>query len=242
MGQYYFIHSALPELKLGCPTKITFQEIVQLFYDNLSNYDLGVLRSLLTIIDLTNVYYYLTNQPLDPRGKLSLSEIEESLLTFIYFPTYLISYLKKYTERNARIQNFSEVYVDYFQQESVNSSEFMRNYLKFEMNLRLYLAKMRATRIGKEYSISTLDEQYTVLDQFQELKRDLLQAVDNPLEEYQIIQKYRFDALQNIADTHSFSADGLFAYMMQWLIVEDERCLEEERGNQTIQKLLEASA
>lgn len=242
MGQYYFIHSALPELKLGCPTRITFQEIVQLFYDNLSSYDLMVLRSLLTIIDLTNVYYYFTNQPLDPRGKLSLSEIEESLLTFAHFPPYFITYLEKYTETNARIQNFSEVYVDYFQQESVNSSEFMRNYLKFEMNLRLYLAKMRSTRFGKEYSISTLQEEYTVLDQFHELERDLLQVVGNPLKEYQIIQKYRFDVLQNMTDSHSFNADGLFAYIMEYLIVEDDRCLDEESGNQTIQKLLEASA
>lgn len=242
MGQYYFIHSALPELKLGCPTKITFQEIVQLFYDNLSSHDLVVMRSLLTIIDLTNVYYYFTNQPLDPRGRLSLLEIEESLLTFAHFPPYLATYLEKYTETDRRIQNFSEVYVDYFQQELVNSSEFMRNYLKFEMNLRLYLAKMRSTRFGKEYSISTLQEEYIVLDQFQELKRDLLQVLGNPLEEYQIIQKYRFDALQNMADTHSFNADGLFAYMMQYLIVEDDRSLDEESGNQKIQKLLEASA
>lgn len=240
MGQYYFIHSALPELKLGCPTKITFQELIQLFHDNFSNRDLVVLRSLLTIIDLTNVYYYFTNQPLDPKGRLSLSEIEESLLTFTDFPVYLVCYLEKYSELEARIKNFSEVYLDYFQQESVNSPEFLRNYLKFEMNLRLYLAEIRAKRFGKEDSLSTVHKNYA--DQFQELKRDLSQVVGNPLEEYQIIQKYRFDTLQNMADKHLFGADGLFAYVMQWLIVEEDSCLEPARGKQRIQKLLEASA
>ncbi|MGL4348183.1 MAG: DUF2764 family protein [Chlamydiales bacterium] len=242
MGQYYFIHSALPELKLGCPTRITFPEMMQLFCDNLSDFDLSLAHNLLTIIDLTNVYYYLTNQTLDPRGRLSLSEIEESLLTLTHFPQYLISYLEKYTDAKARIENFSEVYLAYFQLESVNSSGFMRNYLKFEMNLRIYLAKVRATRFRKEYSITISDDEYPIMDQFEDLGNALLQVRGNPLEEYQIIQKYRFDALQNMAEVRSFGINGLFAYMMQWLIIEDDSSLDERQGKQTIQKLLEVSA
>lgn len=242
MGQYYFIHSALPELKLGCPTKITFQDILQLFYDNFSHSDRLALDSLLTFLDLTNVYYYLTNQPLDPKGRLSVSEIEDSLVTFDHFPSYLVSYLQKYTEDKTRIQNFSEVYLAYFQQESVNSSEFMRNYLKFERNLRLYLAKMRAVRFGRKDLIPSSNEEHLVIDEFEELKRVLLQVEGSPLEEYQIIQKYRFDALQTIADRYSFDASGLFAYLMQWLIVEEDIGLDEEQGTRTIQKLLEVSA
>lgn len=242
MGQYYFIHSALPELKLGCPTSITFPEMMQLFRDNISDTDLSQVHSLLTIIDLTNIYYYLTNQPLDPRGRLSLSEIEESLLTLIHFPQYLISYLTKYTETKVRIQNFSEVYLDYFQMESVNSSGFMRNYLKFEMNLRLYLAQIRATRFGREVPIAISNDDYAAMDPFEDIGRALLQVEGKPLEEYQIVQQYRFDTLQNMLEAKSFGIDGLLAYMMQLLIIEDDNVLHEERGKQTIEKLLEARA
>lgn len=242
MGQYYFIHSALPELKLGCPTSITFLEIMQLFCDNLSNRDLSKVHSLRTIIDLTNVYYYLANQPLDPRGRLSVAEIEESLLTLTHFPQYLISYLTKYTETKVRIENFSEVYLDYFQLESVNSSGFIRNYLQFEMNLRLYLAIRRATRFGKECALPISEDDYAAMEHFEDLGRALLQAEGKPLEEYQIIQQYRFDTLQNMAEATVFGIDGLLAYMMQLLIVEDDSVLQEARGKQTIEKLLEASA
>lgn len=242
MGQYYFIHSALPELKLGCPTSITFLEIMQLFCDNLSDRDLSKVDSLRTIIDLTNVYYYLSNQPLDLRGRLSVAEIEESLLTLTHFPQYLISYLTKYTETKVRIENFSEVYLDYFQLESVNSSGFIRNYLQFEMNLRLYLAIRRATRFGKECVLPISEDDYGAMEHFEDLGRALLQAEGKPLEEYQIIQQYRFDTLQNMAEARVFGIDGLLAYMIQLLIVEDDSVLQEARGKQTIEKLLEASA
>lgn len=242
MGQYYFIHSALPELKLGCPTSITFLEMMQLFCENISDVDLSMIHTLLTIIDLTNVYYYLTNQPLDPRGRLSASEIEESLLTLTHFPQYLISYLTKHTEKNLRIQNFSEVYVDYFELESVNSSGFIQNYLKFERNLRLYLASKRAAKFGKECPIAISNDDYTATDHFEDIGRALLQVEGKPLEEYQIIQQYRFDTLQNMVEDTGFGIDGLLAYMMQFLIIEDDSVLEEERGKQTIEKLLEASA
>lgn len=241
MEQYYFIHSALPEIKIGYLPAISFLELMQLFYDNLSTFDISKVHRLLTIIDLTNVYYYLTNQPLDSRGLLTLSEIEESLIELIRFPEYLISFLTRYTELSERVEHFSEVYLDYFQVESVNSSEFLRKYMEFEMNLRLYLVPNRAKKLGKEYKSPISDDEVTY-DQFEDLKISLLQVEGNPLEEYQIIQQYRVNFLKDISRTKAFGIDGLLAYMMQLLIIEDDNLLHELQGQQTIDNLLGASA
>ena len=40
----------------------------------------------------------------------------------------------------------------------------------------------------------------------------------------------------------AFGIDGLLAYMMQLLIIEDDNVLHEKQGQQTVDKLLEASA
>lgn len=241
MGQYYFIHSTLPELKIGYLPSISFTELTQLFSDNLSALDLSKVHSLLTIIDLTNVYYYLTGQPLDSRGLWTRWEIEESLMELTRFPNYLISFLTRYTEHVERVQHFSEVYLDYFQAESVNSSGFVRKYMEFEMNLRLYLATNRAEKFGREYISPTSDDENTY-DQFEDLKISLLQVEGSPLEEYQIIQQYRINFFQDICSAKAFGIDGLLAYMMQLLIIEDDNILHEIQGQQTINKLLEASA
>lgn len=241
MGQYYFIHSALPELKIGYPPNISFCELMQLFYDNLSTVDISKVHSLLTIIDLTNVYYYLSGQPLDSRGLLTPSEIEESVSELTRFPEYLITFLIRYTEPSERVQHFSEVYLDYFQGESVNSSGFVQKYMTFEMSLRLYLATNRAKKFGKEY-ISPISDDEVDYDQFEDLNVSLLQVEGSPLEEYQIIQQYRLNFLKDISSVKAFGIDGLLAYMMQLLIIEDDDVLNEMQGQQTIDKLLEASA
>lgn len=241
MGQYYFIHSALPELKIGYLPSISFPELMQLFYDNLSALDISKVHSLLIIIDLTNVYYYLTGQPLDSRGLWASSEIEESLIELTGFPDYLISFLTKYTEPGERVQHFSEVYLDYFQVQSVNSSGFVRKYVEFERNLRLYLAMNRAEKFGREY-ISPISDDENTYDQFEDLKIFLLQVEGSPLEEYQIIQQYRINFLKDMSRAKAFGIDGLLAYVMQLLIIEDDNVLHEIQGQQTIDKLLEASA
>lgn len=241
MEQYYFIHSALPELKIGHLPDISFLELMQLFYDNLSTSDISKTHSLLRIIDLTNVYYYLTGQPLDSRGILTPLEIEESLIEGNGFPDYLISFLTEYTERGERVEHFSEVYLDYFQAESVNSSGFVRKYMEFEMNLRLYLALNRAKNLNKEYK-SPISNDEIAYDQFEDLKISLLQVKGSPLEEYQIIQQYRINFLEETSGTTAFGIDGLLAYMMQLLVIEDDNLLHEMQGQQTMNKLLEASA
>lgn len=241
MGQYYFIHSALPELKIGYLPGISFSELMQLFYDNLSALDISKVHSLLRIIDLTNVYYYLADQPLDSRGLWAPSEIEESLIELTRFPDYLISFLTRYTEDGERMQHFSEVYLDYFQVESVNSSRFVRKYIEFERNLRLYLAMNRAKKLGREH-ISPISDDENTYDQFADLEISLLQVKGSPLEEYEIIQQYRINFLKDMSIVKAFGIDGLLAYMMQLLIIEDDNALHEIQGQQTIDKLLEASA
>lgn len=241
MEQYYFIHAALPELEVGYLPAISFIELMQLFYDNLSTSDMSKVHSLLTFIDITNVYHYLTKQPLDSRGILTLSEIEESLSELTRFPEYLTSFLTKYTEHGQRIEHFSEVYLDYFQAESVNFSGFVRKYMEFEMNLRLYLAPDRAKNLGKEYKSPISDNKITY-DQFEDLKISLLQVKGSPLEEYQIIRQYRINFLKEISRAKAFGIDGLLAYMMQFLIIEDDNVLDETQGQQTMDKLLEVSA
>lgn len=241
MAQYYFIHSALPELKIGYLPGISFSELMQLFSDNLSALDISKVHNLLTIIDLTNVYYYLTGQPLDSRGLWAPSEIEESLIELTGFPDYLISFLIRYTEQGERVEHFSEVYLDYFQVESVNFSKFVRKYMEFERNLRLYLAMNRAEKSGREY-ISPISDDENTYDQFEDLKISLLQVEGSPLEEYQVIQQYRINFLKDMYRAKAFGIDGLLAYMMQLLIIEDHNVLHEIQGQQTMDKLLEASA
>ena len=214
---------------------------MELFYDNLSALDIGKVHRLLTIIDLTNVYYCLTDQPLDSRGLWALSEIKESLIELTRFPEYLISFLARYTELGQRVEHFPEVYLDYFQVESVNSSGFVRKYMEFEMNLRLYLATNRAKKFGKEYK-SPISDDETIHNQFEDLNIALLQVEDSPLEEYQIIQQYRINFLNDMSRAKAFGIDGLLAYMMQLLIIEDDNVLHEKQGQQTVDKLLEASA
>ena len=109
------------------------------------------------------------------------------------------------------------------------------------MNLRLYLATNRAKKFGKEYK-SPISDDETIHNQFEDLNIALLQVEDSPLEEYQIIQQYRINFLNDMSRAKAFGIDGLLAYMMQLLIIEDDNVLHEKQGQQTVDKLLEASA
>jgi len=93
MAQYYFLGSVLPSLKIGKKPDLLFEDLMELFRENLHESDLENVTLIRQYIDLKNVRQLLKKQPLDPRGNLTEKELDEALLNSAELPEYLFEYL-----------------------------------------------------------------------------------------------------------------------------------------------------
>lgn len=255
-SQYYFVGTALPPLKIGEKPEISWEQLQNLYQNNLSNKDYAQTQVLRRYFDILNIRSFLKKENVDPFGNLNSVALEEALLgTPGYFPPYVMRYLDRYETKEDRIYHFPELIAEFFREEVNDSQGFLKEYLELERRLRLVLTAYRAKQLGrdmaKELQFENPDEDIIVqlLSQkdaktfeppegFEDLKPILEEYYNSPLDLHKALNEYRFKKLDDMAGWNVFSIERLLAYLARFFIAEKWMALDKEQGLQIVDNII----
>lgn len=247
MTNYYFLTTALPDLKLGVEPDITFEEFSHLLQDNLSKEDYAKTVVIRRLYDLQNLRAFWKKESLDRRGNLGFSDLESSLISHEGLPLYVFNFIDAYESINDRLQNFSALLGAYYDHETKSSKGFLRDYLLFEHHLRLVFTGFRAKQLGRDLTVELQFEdpdddlvaqilaqkdakKFIAPDGYEDLQALFEKQGDNPLELYQALCAYRFAKVEQMIGLDLFSMDRVLAYMVQLIMVEKWMELDKMKG------------
>lgn len=253
MSHYFFVGSALPDLKIGEPPEISFHEFETLLQENLSQKDLAGLNLLRRYYDIQNIRAFLKKEPLDFLGAFDENELEDALVTKEGFPDYVFNYLEAHEKVENQIAHFPSLVVKYYTEEAVQKEGFIQNYLKFERDWRLIFAAYRAKKMGRDllqvlqYEDSSDDlvaqllaqkdsPSFEVPSEYEGLK--LILEETNPQSLYQALAEYRFKKVGELWGVKVFSIDCIYAYFIQLALVEKWQALDKQQGIQTVDTIV----
>lgn len=247
MTQYYFPASALPSLDLNIPPEISFEELMILFEENLTQEDLEKVRVLRRYYDVQNVRNMLLHEPFSNYGNLNQQQMEEALNGVSTLPSYFYDFLEKYPSPEERLKNFSSLLAGYYNNEIPKSEGFLRKYLQFDREWRLVFTAMRAKKLGRDLLRELqfedpLDSMVAELlvqkesssidppDQYSDLKNIYDEYADSPLGLMQAMLAWRFGKLNDFLGVDLFSIDRLLGYFLQLIALEKWYVLDNKNG------------
>lgn len=252
MAIYSFLTIMLPTLQIGTPPEISFAEFDQLLKDNLTKKDYAKARVIRRYFDIENLRALWKEEKFDTHANLNEQELEEAAIQVELLPSYARAFLERYDSKEARLQNFSQLLVDYFRHESKYAAPFVRQWLAFERQLRLLLAAYRAKKLKRdllvELQFEDPDEPFiqqllvqreaptlTFPEEFADLKSLIEENYNNPNGLYQALCEYRFDKIENmISQCSPFSVKRILGYMIQLILVENWCQRDRKQGMQII--------
>ena len=254
MKGYFFVITALPALNVGLKPEINFQALLELFEENLTSSDLKKVYALRQYIDFCNVERFLKGEPLDRKGNLNEKEFEEALLNQEILPKYLFDFLNEFDTKEEQLQHFPRVYALYYKESKQKYRGFLRKYLAFERRLRLVLTGYRCKKLGldllEQLQYEDLNDdlvmeilaqkdhpQFEFPFEFLDLQELLEGVSDDPLDQYQMILRYRFEKIGELTIDEHFSIDLLLSYMVQLIILEEYYDLDERKGEALLNQL-----
>jgi hypothetical protein len=255
MGNYYFLGTLLPQLRIGEAPEIGFKELDQLLKENLSDRDFAKTKTIRYLYDLANLRAYWRGDPLDPNGNFTASELEEALVTRTRLPGFVFDFLDKYDSNEERLRHYPELLATFFRSSIQNESGFFKYYLTLERELRLVLVAFRAKKLGKDiYTelqyedpeedfiaqiLAQKDAQvYEPPEKYEELKPILDKYYDQPIELHKALLEYRFNKIEEKLGNELFSIDRVLAYMIELIMVERWQHMNKQKGLQIIDSML----
>lgn len=256
MSNYYFLATSLPELKLGNPPEISFDELLFLYRQNLSSENFESVQSVRLIFDIENIRAFWLKEPLDPRGRFDENELEEALLTGIGFPGYINDFLAKHDELSDRLRNFSSLIAQYYRNEIGRSDGFLKQYLIFERGLRLVLVAFRAKKLGRDILVELQHENsddpliaqilsqkdmksYDPPTQYEQIKPIFEEYSEDPSALNKALYEYRFQKINELIGLQVFTIDALLAYFIKFIMVEKWQEQDRDKGIQLIKKIIQ---
>lgn len=250
MTKYYFIGTLLPDLHLEQPAPISFARLMLFLQDNLTAKDYRQVIVLRGYFDLENLRQFWKGGALDIRGALDKKELEEALLCEELLPPYVRNFLEKYEGVELRLLHFPELLSAYFRQESASTNYFLRSYLTFERQLRLFQTTFRAMHLNrslqKELLYENFDEEFVrtlyemnedacqylhpLSAELEEIHKILIEFSRFPLKLYQSLSRFRFNYIQQLVGDELYSLDRILGYTAQLIIVEQWSSLDRQTG------------
>lgn len=249
MGNYYFTAASLPSLILGEKPEISFEQLQERLKINLTAGDFAKVATLRRLIDLENIRQLYLNLPLDLRGNLNEKELDEALLIKDLLPQYVFDFLDQFEEKQEKLRFFFGLLATYYLEEIANSpsNSFIRRYLCFERDLRLVLVGLRSKKLKTDLSFQLQFEEVSdptvalILAQkdaesfdppqeFADLKEQLSHCGDDPWQQFQVVARYRFNRIEELAGYLLFSIDWILGFVARLLIAEKWVLLDAERG------------
>lgn len=255
MSNYYFLGTLLPELVIGEPPEIGFDELDQLLKDNLTNEDYAKTRTIRNLYDISNLRAYWKGEPLDRYGNFNYSELEEALVTRSMLPGFVFDFMDKYESNEDRLKHYPELLAVFFRNAIENSSGFFKYYLSLERELRLVLVAFRAKKLGrdifKELQYENPEEEfiaqifaqkdapiYEPPEKYEEIKTLFEQHYDDPIELQKSLLEYRFNKIEEKLGIELFSIDRVLAYMIELIMVERWQQMDKQKGLEIVENML----
>ncbi len=252
---YFFLGSLLPPLRLDIDLDYGFEELLTLFKDNLSKKDFLQVKKIQAFIDLKNVEKLLRKETLDPRGNLNEKELNEALVTEMALPDYFFEFLESYENTSDQIAFFSKVYVLFFKEMEEKEKGFLHDYFNFERIYRLLMVGVRSKQLKQDitkqlqfedfcdplvaYLIAQKESAHFEFPlEYQELDQQLKQVKKNPLDQYELLMKYRFNYLQEKIQDRPFSLDYALGYLLQFMLIQDWNLLSDKKGHERLNEIV----
>lgn len=252
---YYFVLLSLPPLSFREKPEISFAELKDRLYLNLSLRDRNKFAALMQPIDLYNVRAFWLGQPLDDRGNVKAKELEEALLVGDNLPLYLSEYLERYETVAQRLRHFSFLVASLYREKIEEERGFLRRYFQFERELMLVLAAFRSKRTGVDivkdlqfedlsdpivaYILSQRDaDAFTPPKEFEGLTILFENHWGSPEKLNRSILEYRLDRIEEIEQEDApFSIDQVLSYVAKFLIIDGWFRLDQIKGNLAVEGL-----
>ena len=258
MTKYFFLGSVLPPHKIGSKSDFAFEDLLELFQENMKRHDLEKVALIRQYIDLKNVRQLLKKQPLDPRGNLTEKELDEALLNREGLPEYLFDYFEGYESLEDQLRHFSKVFILFFKEMDEKQQGFLKFYFNFEREWRLILTGYRAKKLGVDPAKELQHEDFTdplvaqILAQkdapffefpfgYEELDEKMKEVKGDPKRQYEAMAAFRFDRLADKTQDESFSIDYILGYFVQQMIIDDWNALDEMQGNQSLTEIVKGN-
>lgn len=259
-GEYYFVGTSLPDLKIGQQPEISFENLQRLLKDNLSGHDYAQTQVLRRYFDILNLRALLKNESLDSFGNLDKMALEETLLgDTSYFPAYVNQFLEQYPDKKDRLYYFPKLVHAFYQEEVEDSRGFLKDYLNFERHLRLLLTAYRAKKLGrdlsKELQFEDVDEEFIVQlltqkdakhfdvpELFSDLEPVLEANFNSPLDLQKALNEYRFKKLDEMVDMQVFSMDAILAYLAKYILCQKWMAMDKEQGLKIVDTIIKGKS
>lgn len=258
MSRVFFLGSVLPPIKVGSEPGISFEELMLLFKDNMSQSDLEKVKAIRTFVDLKNVQALLKKESIDHRGNLSEKELDEAIVNQQGLPEYLFEHLDGTDSAEEQLKNYSKVLIAYFKEMESKYRGFLKGYFRFEREWRILLAGYRSKKLGVDPAVELQHEDFhdTLVAQvmaqkdapffefpfeYAELGEKMKEVQGKPKEQYDAMARFRFNRIGEQVQDHPFSLDYLLGYMVQLMVVEDAYQLDEKQGNETLSEIVKGS-
>lgn len=233
---------------------MTFKELRELLFLNLTSQDQSKLRELLRPIDLYNIRALWLGQPLDDRGQIKTKELEEELIVHEGLPVYIIEYLERYESLEERLRNFSSLYVSMYRDLKPGLKGFLLKYFHLERELRLILTALRAKQAGRDLSRELQFEDPTdplvieILAQkdmadfippreYEDLKALFVENSFDPQSLNRVILEYRFNKIEEMEEPQDFGIDRVLIYVAKFLLADSLAALDQAKGMEQLESL-----
>jgi len=256
---YYFLASALPELQIGVPPELNWQELEFLISVNLNKNDEESVHRLRLFYDIQNLRLLWRNEAISDRGNFDENGLEEAILTKEGLPDYVNAFAARYESPDERVEHFSSLLSSYFQVEVPKSIGFLHDYLTFEREWRLVLIGFRAKRLNRDllkelqYEDLSDDLVMQILAQkdtqtfepprrYEELAPLFEEHYDYPLQLYQALCEYRFQKINELIGVNMFTIDRILGYMVQLIIVEKLFELDRKKGIEIVDTIVKEAS
>lgn len=256
MTQYYFLGTYLPELRIGVCPEITIDEYASLLEENLSTHDKSKWAALRSYFDLTDLLSFLMGRPLTGYGHFNENTLEEAILVGKDLPEYVNRYLGTYESTQDRIQNFSKLYSEFYEEEIPKADGFLKDFFLEEQTIRLILVGLRSKKWGRpllaelQFENPNDDLVAFMLTQkdaktfeppleYTELKVLYENFSDAPLNLHQALLSYRFQKVGEMIGLQTFTQDRLLAYYVQLVLADQWMKLDQESGKKIINTIVQ---
>jgi hypothetical protein len=258
MTEYFFTTSSLPTLKIGEPPEMDFEELEIFLYDNLLPGDYKQTQIIKKFYDILNIRAFFKGDEIDPHGNLNINDLEESVVDQTGLPKYVLEFLDTYKTKEERLTYFPLLISNFFKEEIKFADPFLKKYLSFERGLQLVLVGFRAKilkrNLEKELQFENPNDDLIaqILAQkdspvfeppegFEDLKAIFENYKDIPIKLYKALCEYRFEKIEQMTGSDVFSFSKILGYMAQLIIVEKWMELDEKKGIEMIDEILEKS-
>lgn len=258
MTEYFFTTSLLPPLKIGEPPEITFEELETILQDNLLPFDQNQVKIIQRFYDILNIRAFLRGDEIDRHGNLDLNELEEMIVDETGFESYILQFLDEYKLKEERLNYFPLLISRFYEGQTKSANSFLKKYFEFERNMQLVLLGFRAKKLKrnleKELQFENPNEiivaqilaqkdasSFETPEGFEDLKNIFENYGDIPIKLYQALCEYRFEKIETLMGSDTFSFSRILGYLLQFIIVEKWIELDEKKGLEMIDNILAIS-